>query len=376
MIRANKLATVNPRVVTGTPLDSILNRLGGTVYTNCFTPAPDTPRGIASFLTGLPPLLNGCDNRVKWPRHYLQKDLPTIFDLFLQKDYSLNIFSNPNERETGLFPEHITNLDVHNKDFELENYLKRIKLNDNHLVFVGLPDFHWAIDDFGNTTFGEKRAYGQISDTVDLVLSSFEPNAFDHIYIFSDHGYKLAHELYKVPDFHRLNDDRTRILMFHHKAGIANTVSTNSKLCSIMDLYYSLEGHLNGIPMNLSLSSSVAREWIAIEDHVKFEPSVNQDIALWAIVTQEHYYIRDLKSGYLQVKGDKFKECVVDEYDKLLLENTSYREYHDKYQRLIKYQKLIFKQNDFMNGTVRQKTTKLKIQSQALYDLIISKWVE
>ena len=31
-------------------IDKIISRLGGTLYTNCFSPGPDTPRSMAAFL--------------------------------------------------------------------------------------------------------------------------------------------------------------------------------------------------------------------------------------------------------------------------------------------------------------------------------------
>ena len=141
-----------------------------------------------------------------------------------------------------------------------------------------------------------------------------------------------------------------------------------------MDLYTSLKEDLGGIEQESGLSSVIQREWITIEDHVKFEPSVNQDIELWAVVTQEHYYIRDLESGYLQINGSGFVESIVEEYDQILLENTSYSDYHEKYRRLVAYQNLLFKQTDYMNGKKRRKAGKLKIKLQSLYDFTHSKW--
>ena len=49
MIRANRLSTFNADVAMDTPLDVAFKNLGGTVYTNCFVPGPDTPRGMSTF---------------------------------------------------------------------------------------------------------------------------------------------------------------------------------------------------------------------------------------------------------------------------------------------------------------------------------------
>ena len=93
MVRANRLSTFNEKANrnAGAQIDEWLKAFGGEIYTNCFSPGPDTARAIATFTTGLPPRLNGCDIRLKWPRFFLKKKLETVFDLFLNADYKLDI---------------------------------------------------------------------------------------------------------------------------------------------------------------------------------------------------------------------------------------------------------------------------------------------
>ena len=93
----------------------------------------------------------------------LDKNLKTIYDLFLEKNYNISMFSNPNERNTGMFPNNILDMDIHNHDFDLKSYLSKIKLTKNHLLFISLPDFHWSFDDNGYTTYGESKAYYDIN---------------------------------------------------------------------------------------------------------------------------------------------------------------------------------------------------------------------
>ena len=113
MIRPNRFSFVNDNINRISPFEKSIEKLGGTFYSNCFTEGPDTPRGLATFSTGMPPNKNGCDTRVKWPRYFLDKNLKTIYDLFLEKNYKISMFSNPNEN-TGMFPNHITDMDIHN----------------------------------------------------------------------------------------------------------------------------------------------------------------------------------------------------------------------------------------------------------------------
>jgi hypothetical protein len=101
MIRANRLSTFNEKVINDTPIDFAFKELGGTVYSNCFTPGPDTPRGISSYYSGKNPYFNGCNVRLKWPQFFLRDEFNTVFDLFLEKDYDMHIFSSMNEKKNG-----------------------------------------------------------------------------------------------------------------------------------------------------------------------------------------------------------------------------------------------------------------------------------
>jgi len=92
MIRPNRLATFNSQIKGDNPLDVSLKELGGTYFKNCFSPGPDTPRGIATFTSGKIPYLNGCDTRVKWPRYFLDGNLKTIYDFFIENNYKMTFF--------------------------------------------------------------------------------------------------------------------------------------------------------------------------------------------------------------------------------------------------------------------------------------------
>jgi len=373
MIRANRLSTFNENVKIDTPLDKAFKELGGTIYNNCFTPGPDTPRGMSTYYTGKNPYINGCNTRLKWPHYFLKKELTTVFDLFIDKNYKIDCFSSPRERETGLFPKHISDMNIHNNDYNLNAYLKSLKLEKDHFVFLSIPDYHWAFDDFGYSTNGESKSYDITKNVWDIVFNNLNKDDFDHIFIFSDHGFKFNSERKLEPKSYMLNEDRTNSIMIHRKKNQTDIV-TNNKLCSLADLYPTYNELLNKKSDGISLFSEQSHKYIILEDHINFEPMVNQNIELWAVVTLSSIYIRTLDTGILLDRSSHQIETIINnEYDKLLKENSSYKVYSDEYEKIFRYRDNILVKEVYMNGQKRKNTKKYLKYIDALKDLILYK---
>jgi len=356
MIRANRLQTFNDEVKKSTPLDEAFKELGGTVYTNCFTPGPDTPRGMASYYTGLPPYLNGCTTRLKWPEYFLKPELKTVFDLFLEKEYALNVVSSINEQNNGFLPKYIKNMDVNNTDYNLKKYLMSIKLQEKHHLFISLPDYHLAFDDAGYSKNGEKIAYGEVRTSFDIIFECFDKDDFDHIFIFSDHGFKFLSEYKLDSPMYMINEDRINSIMLH-RIKEENGLSRNNKLCTLMDLFATYQKILgkevsHGIP----LLDKEESDFVVIEDHISFAPQVNQNIELWALVSKELLYIRNLEKAILiDRRTGKEEEILVDEYDMLLKEKSSFAFYIDEYEKTVLYRKnIVHDKSQYMSGKVRE----------------------
>jgi hypothetical protein len=337
MLRANRLATFNNYLISDTVIDHSFRKLGGTFYRNCFRPGPDTPRGISAVTTGLPPYLNGCDKRLKWPRDYLNSDLKTIYDLFIEKDYKIDILSDPRERDVGIFPKHITNLDIHPEHYHLEKYLDNLVIEDNHFIFLCLPQFHWTLDALGSSENGEKNALNDIAASFDIVFNKLDKDIFDHIFIFSDHGFKFVHEVRMEPEYMLLNDDRIHTVMIHRKK-FQSELIINDKLCSIADIYSACEDILGQDTKGFSLFSDKAREYIVIEDHINFIPEVNKNIEFWAIVNLKSIYIRTLSEAFLIDRQTmQIVDGIVKNFDNILEEESSYKEYKREYEKFFVY---------------------------------------
>lgn len=371
MIRANRLSTFNSNIKKDTPLDIALKEMGGTTYTNCFIPGPDTPRGMSTFYTGINPYKNGCNTRLKWPQYFLDKDLNTIFDLFIDKGFKIDCFASPKERDIGLYPSHINNMNVHNKDDDLNKYLSELKLQNDHFLFVSIPDYHLAFDDFGYSVSGEKKAYKVVKSVFDIVFNNLNKDDFDHIFIFSDHGFKFSVERKTEPKSYILNEDRTNSIMLHRTKGQESLVK-NDKLCSLADLYPTYEAILgNHQTKNFSLLSDNEHKFIVLEDHINFAPSINQNIELWALVNKDIIYIRELdKVSLINRATREVSNEIITEYDDILKNNSSFGAYIDEYEKIFKYRKNILSIDSYMNCNTRKKSGKFKKYLNILVDLL------
>lgn len=65
MLRPNLLKSYNSKIKNKGPLDDFIESFGGTLFKNCYTPAPDTPRSLGCLHSGLYPNKNGCDTRIR-----------------------------------------------------------------------------------------------------------------------------------------------------------------------------------------------------------------------------------------------------------------------------------------------------------------------
>tara|TARA_B110000211_G_C14030053_1_gene531700 strand:+ start:105 stop:1298 length:1194 start_codon:yes stop_codon:yes gene_type:complete len=338
MLRANRLSTFSDSVTADTELDRCFRTLGGRAYQNCFTPGPDTARGIASFTSGLDPHANGCDIRLKWPRYFLKPDLKTVYDLFLENGYKIDMLSDPRERATGLFPAHISGMDVHSpQKYDIDKYLNDLVLEEKHFIFLSLPQFHWTLDVYGSSSNGEKHALKDVAYAFDKVFSKLDKDSFDHIFVFSDHGFKFAHEVKFDPEFMLLNEDRINTVLLHRRK-YDSDLSFTKKLCSLSDLYPTFEEILSYENRGFSLFAKMIREYVVIEDHIKFLPEVNQNIELWAVATESKLYIRSLTDARtIDRKSRNVTEGSVDYFDEILTEESSYKKYKDEYEKIFVY---------------------------------------
>ncbi len=325
MIRRNRLSTFSDGNAQPNELDQIIQKIGGDFYTNCFAVAPDTPRSLATLYTGVEPQLNGCDRHTKWPQHFLKKNVNNIFKDLADKDYTMDFLSDPVERMNGIFPQFVMDNYNHNTKYSVREFFNKLVLKEKHLVFACFPQFHWTIDALGASTYGERQGYKNISFAMQTMLDEIDIQEFDHVFLFSDHGFKLSYELRTNPIYTILNEDRTNVL-FLHKQKDKNKLKHNNMLCSLVDFKKLLNDICSDTRKSNRDYTLPKREYIVIEDHKSFNVGIYDPIELWALKTKTAYYIRDADFGFCRKpQARKFDSIICKSFDEILLDNAEFR---------------------------------------------------
>lgn len=324
MIRQNRLSVIKNAKPYVSEFDNFIKSLGGTYYTNCFTTCPDTPRSLATFYSGLAPQNNGCDTAVKWPQYFMNDTAEDIFKMFYNSGYKMDFLSDPVERKCGIFPRFVKDNNTHNTKYSIVEFFKKLTISEKHVIFACFPQFHWTLSAIGASTFGEKIGYKNLSNALYEMERHIDLEEFDHIFMFSDHGFKLSYETRFNYEYMNLNEDRTNVLFLHKRKGIKN-VKINESLCSLTDFNGMICDLLKSDNLNSEGIELPRRRYITIEDHLSFNVGVTDVIERWALKTPNYYYIRNVDRGYIKMSNQlKFRPKTVPFYDRLLRESQSF----------------------------------------------------
>jgi len=328
-----------------TSIDVFLDKIGGTLYTNCYTPAPDTPRSLACMQTGLYPSKNGCDSRIKWPAFFLN-NVNTIFDLLDEEGFKKIFYMTKEHYDTGPFNNKNGNF-FHEYSKFLSSVCSHINSEKDLFAYISLQDYHWAIDDYGGTHKGVEKGQDKLVSFTESFFKEVDIDNFDYIITFSDHGHKMNSEILKEGCLELLNDDRSKILM-HIRKKFQNDNVVNPKLCSILDIPDTIRDIL-GLETNKNLDDGISllleesHSSVVLEDHLDFSVSPIQGLEQWGCVTDKEMYITNIRSDmYLknnivscidQEQANRFIDCIALKSPKIL-------EYQKKINVLNLYSKL------------------------------------
>lgn len=301
MVRVDHLNTYNPRAKESL-LDKRIRRLGGVLFTRCYTPGPDTPRSIACMQTGLYPYFNGCDTRIRWPKFFIKDDITTIWDHISELGGVINLCHNRNEVITGFF-RYCERSNVRMFD-NPQYFLEQGDFSDGSVSFIGIPDMHTALGDYKASDFAFRKG----DEVVDLFFSKYLNDEFvsqfDYTIIFSDHGFQMESEHNKMRSkMELLNDSRNQLLMFVHKKG-DKEIRIDNRIASMVDLYATLEGLIGKFDFRqgYSLLEKPVRKTAHVEDHTDFLVYPEIMIKQWRVIS-DNYDIRTDVNNTIVDKG-------------------------------------------------------------------------
>lgn len=338
MLRPNLLGLYNS-LIKENSLDEELRLIGGELFINCFTPAPDSARSLACLWSGEYPLKNGCNTRIKYPKFFLDYRKENLLSFLRKEGFKFNFFISPYELKLGEHPLEIKRDEFHDSNLGLEAFFKKASFPEKSFTFISLPDFHWALDDYGYSDKGVAVGHKKICSSLKIIRKNLDLDKFDIVVFFSDHGMKLKKEMKKEPRYKLLNRDRTNILLLLRFGG-DNGLKKNDKLCSIMDIYpaiyYMISGkrqkeHMAGSP----ILGEKEYDFLVIEDHMNFSVQINQMIGIWAVIKKDGIYYRTLENYYFDNK-ENFRQSP-QELDRLISSKSLFFEEHIKEKEVLNY---------------------------------------
>lgn len=257
--------------------DDFLRNLGGKIYTNCYTPAPDTPRSSACMWTGVYPKENNCTHRVKWPQRDLNPNIDNIWNVLSDLKYTVNIFTTRGTSPLGLIPLYGTE-NIYNES--IYQFMENAEVTDNSFNFIYLPDVHYILGETQYTGFEEATSF--LTNMVRHLLEYYGGiDFFDYVLMFSDHGFQREKEE------HSLSRTRTHTFIFEKNKG-DEKLTFDSHLRSNLDVFptlcdkleYLIKNDIDGKP----LSDPSGHEYILMEDMEGFSTNISQTIEHWGVV--------------------------------------------------------------------------------------------
>ena len=313
MVRVTELNLLDNRKKE-TLLDKRLKSIGGTLFTRCYSPGPDTPRSNACMQTGLYPFFNGCNTRIKWPRYFIKENITTIFDHAIEKGFEVNHCVRPHSFETGLLKFKDSPM-VHNYNDHYKEFFKKENFSTDSLSFVYTPDWHIANTDLSYTPYAFRKGDEAVDKLFELYLPQDLIDEFDYTIIYSDHGFQFESESVHMKNkLELLDDGRNKLLTLIHKKGDSN-ICKDDRIASIVDIYATIEQLLGGndFRQGFSLLDQPQRTITHVEDHQDFRVYPEVMIKQWRVISDE-YDIRTDVYTTIDKNGHKADLQLIDTY--------------------------------------------------------------
>jgi hypothetical protein len=330
-----------------TSLDKTLKHLGGTIFTKCYTPSPDTARSTACLWSSKYPMANGCNTRVKWANFFMKSPECTFFYLLYQHGYSFNIFAGGREFTDSIPPFFD---DEHKKSggMTLSEWMLNVKnagqVTDNSMTYIYLADFHMRLDVIGYNKRNASKALNFVNELVQTIDNILDIHSFDYVIMFSDHGCLLKEDG-RLSKSNLLINGRIQTylqVINNSKNDNKQMYSVDSKLRSIMDIYPTVLDFANiDYPKNIdgkNLFSDIGHDHILLEDHLNFSIDVGISPKIWGVVDKEGIHVIEYDGVWKSMSMDKEKLIF---YKKELEEKMSFfSDYQKQFYIIEQYNKL------------------------------------
>ena len=328
-------------------LDDVLASFGGIVYSNCYSPSPDTPRGLASIWTGTYPKWNGCDERIKYPKFFLDDAMDNLWKLFLRtaEDCSFNLFLQKKSVNFHSLPKGVEEHAILFDDDDLLSFLDSVRIEENSVTYINLNDYHTGIDKVRAATDKMGVVYDMVAEKLKAIFDKHPRDTFDIGLIFSDHGCSLDRDGGILSHRGRI---QTYLQLWVKNAGI-DELHRNNKMCSCMDIFPTIAFLLKGMVLNridgINLLSNAYHPYLVIEDYSVFTTEMKQILGWWGVLFPQKHIFTDIYDRWYSTANATLSPREI-ELCKKILEN-----YASQYPHNIKKQKMI----EFMGWASAQK---------------------
>ena len=292
---------VNNQENRETELDALIFQLKGTTYSNCITPAPDTPRSMASFFTSVYPKDNGCEFRSMWPGYFLNPNFPSLFKILESNGYKgFAKLANHSFSRNALIPKDaVEAIEFCNSFVSIRDAISS-QSQEKQYVFIQDMDYHYEIDQRQSDKSAHLAGCNRISNSISNFLQIVGHDYFDLVFLFSDHGCKFLQD--EKSALSLLDQDRTNTLMFMHRKN-DNFLTVDNDLRSIMDIFPTVL-NLTRIDMTPTYREghSLLLSWpnreLSIEDHGNFTMSIGDRHRLWGYRSELYQYMESVSGEH------------------------------------------------------------------------------
>jgi len=297
MLRANRLF-LDDEASTHDGLEGLLESVGGTFFSNCITPGPDTPRSTGIFFTGELPKVSGVNARSKWPGPYLEPLRTTLFSWALSKEIPIKIIDKSINHSGLFFPQEVQ---MKAEFFPSLDSLRAAEEQGNtgklEIIFIVNKTYHEVVDDRYAHKSSHKPGAELIAAELQEVISDLQLGPGDQLILYSDHGCKLSDDSFD--EYSLMDRDRSQFVFFHSQF-TEPKVTFDNTLFSMVDLHLIISGLIQSLTFtgetgaNGMLELPEAREMVHVEDHEAYSTKIGDVVRKWAVFSKDFEYFESL----------------------------------------------------------------------------------